>query len=419
MSAVLVLVDLAGWCAALVLIALAVRHLALAMRHGPVAAALLAAPPEPIEGADLPDILVQLPVFNEARSVTDALAAAAALDWPNARMTIQLLDDSTDETSLIAGAEILRLQARGFTVEHVRRGRRDGYKAGALAAGLERSDAEFVAILDADHRASPDWLRRAVGVLVGDPAAAFVQFRFEFANRDANTMTRVQQMTVDSHFVVEQAGRMAAGEPFQFNGTAGVWRRAAIEDAGGWSSDTLAEDLDLSLRAYLRGWRSRLVLAGPVRCEAPADLRSWRVQQQRWSRGFVQVAVKMLPRVWRAPLPLRAKLAATGLLCLQAALPSALVAAAALAADIALRGGIGNGHVAIMMGAATACAGTAVAITWPAHRALRRGGPIRYATTLASLPPLLAYLAAANSAAILRAPFGGGTDFVRTPKAGI
>ena len=411
------LVEAAGALAALVLLALATQHLLLARRAEPDAAPLEAAEPPQPDPADAPKLLVQVPVYNEPASVAGALAAAAALDWPRDRLTIQLLDDSTDDTGTVAGAAIAALAEKGIAIEHLIRSGRDGFKAGALAAGLARSDAAFVAVLDADFRPPRDWLRRAVAALEQDPGAAFVQFRFEFANREQNWMTRVQQLTVDAHFLLEQPGRLALGGPIQFNGTAGMWRRAAIADAGGWSADTLAEDLDLAIRAFARGWRARLVLAPPVLCEAPADAASWRVQQQRWSKGFVQVAVKSLPRIWTAGWPLPARLAATQLVCLQAAFPCLVVAAVAFCLDGTIRG-FGAGHAAILLAAAALTVFFAVLLTWPAHRRLRGGGVFRYAVVLASLPPLFAYLAAANSAAIVAAAFRGRQDFVRTPKSG-
>jgi len=230
-------------------------------------------------------------------------------------------------------------------------------------------------------------------------------------------MTRGQQLSVDAHFLAEQAGRQACGDPFQFNGTGAVWRRAAIEAAGGWSPDTLAEDLDLTFRAYAAGWHGLLLLDLLLACEAPADLAAWRVQQARWSAGFVQVARKALPLVWRSGWPFSRKAGSTLLLGLQLGLPCFLVAVAAFALDAALRG-FGPAHAAILISAGLMVAVSAVAITLPPFRRLRRGGMLRYGATLAMIPALLVIMAAANSAAVLAAPFGRRHVFVRTPKAG-
>jgi cellulose synthase/poly-beta-1,6-N-acetylglucosamine synthase-like glycosyltransferase len=415
LSVLLAFVDALGFAAAAILLVLASHHLHLARR----AANVPPGTPAPAIGkGSEPSVVVQLPVYNELRSVAGALDAAAALDWPRDRLTVQLLDDSDDETSALAAIEVARLRRAGTEIEHVRRSARTGFKAGALAAGLARSRAEFVAMIDADFRPHPSWLRLGIGRLTAEPDAAFVQFRFEFANRNANWMTRAQQLTVDAHFLMEQAGRLAGGGPMQFNGTAGIWRRAAIDAAGGWEADTLAEDLDIAIRAFAAGWTASLVLDPAVEAEAPETLGVWRVQQRRWSRGFGQVAAKALGLVWEPGVPSRLRWGTTLLLGLQLGLPAILVVAAAFLSDGLLRGGFGWGHLSLAAGGILLGTAFAVAITWPAYRRLRRGGLIRYATTLASLPPLYLFLAAVNSIAILTAPLADEQEFVRTPKSG-
>jgi len=415
----LVLVDLAGLIAGLYLAVLLANHLRLAWRaRRPTGWCLAAALPLPVERfGSAPAVLLQIPVFNEGPVLAQALAAALALDWPAQRLTIQLLDDSTDASTAQAQALIAALPPDGPRVEHLRRERREGFKAGALAQGLARSQAPYVAMLDADFRAPPDWLRRAVGVLEASPHAAFVQFRFEFANRDQNLMTRGQQLSVDAHFFSEQAGRAAAREPFQFNGTGGVWRRAAIDAAGGWAADTLAEDLDLALRAFAGGHEARLVLDPPLTCEAPADIAAWRRQQERWSSGFVQVALKVAPLVVAAPWSRLARASTLLLLGLQLALPGFLITVAAFVGDALLRG-FGVGH--LLLAAATALAGGSalLAIAAPPFFRLRRGGPADFLAALVALPGLLIYMALTNSAAVLAAPFRKHRVFVRTPKSG-
>jgi cellulose synthase/poly-beta-1,6-N-acetylglucosamine synthase-like glycosyltransferase len=414
-SVPLAIVDALGLAAAAILLVLGGYHVNLARRARRVP---LAGPIPAIAEGSEPSVLVQIPVYNEPESVTGALAAAGALDWPRERLTIQLLDDSDDETGDLAAIEITRLRRAGTRIEHIRRSARAGFKAGALAAGLARSRAEYVAMIDADFRPHPSWLRLGLGRLMAEPAAAFVQFRFEFTNRAANWMTRAQQLTVDAHFLTEQAGRLAGGGPMQFNGTAGIWRRSAIDAAGGWETDTLAEDLDITVRAFTGGWTASLVLDPPVEAEAPATLGVWRVQQRRWSRGFGQVAAKALRRAWRPGVPSGLKWGTTFLLGLQLGLPAMLVAGAALMIDGLLRGGFAWAHLALAAGGFLTGTAFAIAITWPAHRRLRRGSFIGYATTLASLPPLYLFLAAVNSAAILTSPLASGQEFVRTPKSG-
>ncbi|WP_181161218.1 glycosyltransferase family 2 protein [Labrys okinawensis] len=407
----LLVIDAIGLVAGLFLVVLLGQHLRLAWR-----ARRYRTPPMRQHAEPVP-ILLQIPLYNEAGSVEGALASALALDWPADRLTIQLLDDSTDETAALAAAAIARLPPGGPAVQQVRRPSRDGFKAGALAEGMRRCDAPLIAILDADFRAPSDWLRQAAAVLAADRRAAFVQFRFEFGNRDQNWMTSGQQFSVDTHFLAEQAGRQAGGDMFQFNGTGAVWRRAAIEAAGGWSADTLAEDLDLTLRTYAAGWHGQLVLEAPLSCEAPADLASWRVQQARWSTGFVQVARKGLPLVWGSKWTLGAKFGTSLLLGLQLGLPCLVLAAGAFVLDGLLRG-FGSGHALLAAAAALYAATSAILITLPPFLRLRRGGIFRYGATLIAIPVLLIFLALANSVGVIAAPFAGRHDFVRTPKRG-
>lgn len=292
----------------------------------PVPAAL---PPD----EDLPSVLVQLPVYNEAALVERALAAIAALDWPRDRLTIQVLDDSTDDSLATSRHAVASLGLRGWRVSLHHRQVRTGFKAGALAAGLAQCDAPFVAVFDADFTPPPDFLRRTVGVLLADPDIGHVQARWLHTNRYASLLTRAQARLLDGHFHVEQGVRHRLGLPVPFNGTCGVWRRAAIDGAGGWSGDTLTEDLDLSLRARLAGWRSAFLPGLGVPGELPATPHAWRAQQFRWTKGFVECLRKLTPRIWASrQLPLWQKLLITlqlaqplsflvGSACVLAALP--------------------------------------------------------------------------------------------------
>jgi cellulose synthase/poly-beta-1,6-N-acetylglucosamine synthase-like glycosyltransferase len=409
MTAALLLADGLAGLGALILAVLAANHLRLLAAGRRLWPRLLAEPPAPApSGAE---ILVQIPVYNEPAAVAGAVASAAALDWPRDRLTVQILDDSDDGSSLLASAAAEAAERRGVAVDHCRRGTRAGFKAGALAAGLERSAAPYVALLDADFRPAPDFLRHAVAAIETDPAIGFVQLRFEVANRRQSALTRGQALLADAHFLVEQAGRAATGEWLQFNGTAGLWRRAAIEDAGGWRGDTLAEDLDLALRAQARGWRAALLLCPPVPCEAPAEAAAWRVQQARWSTGFVEVATRLLPRL-AAEKPSVALM-----LGLQAALPAVLAVILGLGADLALRGP-SPAHAAVAAGAAAAGLAVLVAVTLPPFRALGRGSLADYGRDLLALPLMLVGLAVAHGGTVLAAPLARPRVFVRTPKAG-
>jgi len=265
-----------------------------------------AAPSAPEEW---PRVTVQLPLFNEMFVAQRLIRAVVALDYPADRLEIQVLDDSTDETSDLVAAEVDRLRERGVRITHLHRTDRTGFKAGALAAGLERAQGELVAVFDADFVPGADFLLRTVPYF-GDPAVGMVQACWEHLNREYSLLTRVQAMLLDAHFLIEHAARSASGRFFNFNGTAGVWRKAAIVDAGGWQHDTLTEDLDLSYRAQLAGWRFLFLPHLKVPAELPVDVHAFKRQQFRWAKGSVQTARKLLARVVCEPLPLATRVEA-------------------------------------------------------------------------------------------------------------
>lgn len=244
-----------------------------------------------------PSVLVQLPMYNEAFVAERAIRAAAHLRYVPGRLRIQVLDDSTDETINVVNRVVAELSAEGRPVEVERRSDRVGFKAGALAHGLAVTDSDLVAIFDADFVPEPDFLERIVPILDADPGLGLVQARWAHLNRDASMLTRAQGIFLDGHFAVEHAGRDRAGLLFNFNGTAGVWRRAAIEQAGGWRADTITEDLDLSYRAQLAGWRFRYEHDVVAPAELPESWTAFRSQQARWVRGSVETARLLLPTV--------------------------------------------------------------------------------------------------------------------------
>lgn len=268
-----------------------------------------------LEDDELPLVTVQLPVYNELYVARRVIDAVAEFDYPAEKLQIQVLDDSTDETSLIVADAVRDVAARGLTIEHIQRIDRVGFKAGALAAGLETATGEYVAVFDADFVPPVDYLRRALPCfdLEHDPEqnVAFVQARWGHVNREYSWLTKLQALAIDGHFLVEQAARGEAGYWFNFNGTAGIWRVAAIADAGGWKADTLTEDLDLSYRAHLRGWRAQFVEDLVVPGEVPAQLTGYRRQQHRWARGSIECAFRLLPSVWRTKEPFMVKVQAT------------------------------------------------------------------------------------------------------------
>lgn len=244
--------------------------------------------------AEWPHVTVQLPIFNEPYVAQRIVMAAAGLDYPRERLHIQVLDDSTDHTATLLSALVQRLQReQGLDITYHHRSERQGYKAGALAAGLAATTSEFIAVFDADFIPQPDWLRRTVPVMLAHPELAFVQTRWAHLNRHQNLLTAAQALALDGHFVVEQQARSAAGLCQNFNGSGGLWRRAAILDAGGWSADTVTEDLDLSYRAQLKGWRGAYLNDIEAPAELPALLAHYRRQQRRWAQGATQTLRKL------------------------------------------------------------------------------------------------------------------------------
>jgi cellulose synthase/poly-beta-1,6-N-acetylglucosamine synthase-like glycosyltransferase len=374
-------------------------------------------PPAKLPDAELPDVLVQIPVFNEPEMVADALTTAAALDWPKDKLHIQLLDDSTDDTPAIADAVVQRLRAEGFDIAHIRREDRSGFKAGALGVGLTLSDAPFIAMLDVDFRPPSNWLRATVPYLVGDPKAAFLQCRCEFSNYKTNWLTRAQGMLLDSHFVVEQATRYRAHWLFQFNGTGGLWRRAAIASAGGWSAESLCEDLDLTIRAGLAGWHGIFLMEPVVPGLVPERVRHWRVQQRRWSNGFVQVARKLMGPIWGASQwPWTRKLSATALIMIQAFYPCAAIGLISLIFCLILSGLNPLAYLPLFGIAFVVLVLVAVGMTLVPYMILRRGTFPQYVKTVASLPPLMTFVSVSNAPSILKTLFGRREHFKRTPK---
>ena len=264
-------------------------------------------PPPPLD--PLPAVTVQLPVYNERYVVERLIRAACALDYPADRLEIQVLDDSADDTQRLAADTVETMRRLGHDVVHLRRGGREGFKAGALAYGLARAKGDLIAVFDADFVPPPSFLLDLVHHF-GDPRVGMVQARWGHLNREYSVLTRIQSIYLDGHFVIEHAARHRAGCFFNFNGTAGVWRRACIESAGGWQSDTLTEDLDLSYRAQLKGWEFVFLPDVTAPAELPADNDAFKTQQHRWTLGSIQSGRKILPRLLRARLPLKVKVEA-------------------------------------------------------------------------------------------------------------
>ncbi|MDZ4787860.1 MAG: glycosyltransferase family 2 protein [Blastochloris sp.] len=259
---------------------------------------------------ELPTVTVQLPIFNELYVVERLIRSVVELDYPKHLLEIQVLDDSTDETKELAQRVIKEYQALGFQVEHLHRVDRQGFKAGALQAGMKKAKGEFILIFDADFLPPPSIIEQTLHYFT-DPNVGMIQTRWGHINRSSNFLTKVQALLLDGHLMIEQTARNRSGRFFNFNGTAGIWRKTCIEDAGGWQHDTLTEDLDLSYRAQIKGWRFIFVPDVITPAELPMEMNAFKAQQHRWAKGAIQTCKKILPRVWESSLPLKIKLEAT------------------------------------------------------------------------------------------------------------
>ncbi|MDD5262233.1 MAG: glycosyltransferase [Methylacidiphilales bacterium] len=258
---------------------------------------------------ELPVVTIQLPVYNEIYVVERLIRSVAAIGYPQEKLEIQVLDDSTDDTSDVIHKLVEELSQRGFDIKHLHRSNRFGFKAGALQNGLQTARGEFIAIFDADFIPPENILRDTIQYF-SDPQVGMIQTRWGHINRGYNLLTRVQALLLDGHLLIEQTARNRSGRFFNFNGTAGVWRKTSIVDAGGWQHDTLTEDLDLSYRAQLKGWKFIFVPDVVTPAELPVDMNSFKAQQHRWAKGAIQTCRKLLPEICRSKLPFKTKLEA-------------------------------------------------------------------------------------------------------------
>ncbi len=369
------------------------------------------------ERHELPFVTVQLPLYNEATVVERLLEAVAKIDYPRDRFEIQVLDDSNDETRHLASRKVKELQRSGLDIEYIRRPNREGYKAGALEYGLRTAKGEFIAMFDADFIPQENFLTAIMGHFT-DPKIAMVQTRWAHINRDESLLTKVQALLLDGHHLVENQARCGSGLLFNFAGTGGVWRRAAIDDAGGWQHDTLTEDLDLSYRAQLKGWRFiyRPDIATPA--ELPHEISAFRAQQYRWARGTVQTARKLLKRLLTSDLTFAQKSEAFFHLTPHAAYPammalSVLILPAVLLVPVSNAGTLFLIDLPLCTGATGSIAGFFIL----AERAQGRSAW----SAIRRLPSVIA-MGAGLSPLVTKAAWEGlrsmSGEFVRTPKRG-
>ncbi|HZS36359.1 MAG TPA: cellulose synthase family protein [Polyangia bacterium] len=376
--------------------------------------------PEPrLLFTELPIVTVQLPLFNEMYVAARLLDAVALIDYPRDRFEVQVLDDSTDETQAICRAKIAEIAATGIDIKYIHRTDRTGFKAGALANGLKVSRGEFVLVFDADFVPPADILERTIHYFADDKVG-MVQVRWDHVNRDYSRLTELQAMMLDGHFVIEHTARYRSGRFFNFNGTAGMWRRSAIEDAGGWSHDTLTEDMDLSYRAQLRGWQFIYLKDVVSPAELPVEMNAFKSQQFRWAKGSIQVAKKLLPAIWRSKVPFNVKLEAFFHLTNNFAYPLLLLLSMLLLPNLLLR--TRHGWREVLMIDLPLFFGTTLSIASfyiTSQREIQRD----WRKTLKRLPLMMSLgigLCINQTRAVIEALFVPNSgEFVRTPKHGV
>lgn len=375
--------------------------------------------PQPLrQFEELPLVTVQLPIFNELYVVERLLKSVAALEYPKDKLQVQVLDDSTDETTEIAAKLVTELKSGGLDIELIHRTDRTGFKAGALENGLKSCKGEYILILDADFVPAPDMLQKTIHYFTDDKIG-MIQTRWGHLNRTYSLLTRVQAMFLDGHLLLEQTARSRSGRFFNFNGTAGLWRRTCIADAGGWQHDTLTEDLDLSYRAQLKGWRFVFLADLVTPAELPVDMNGFKSQQHRWTKGSIQTCKKLLPSVWKSNLPLLIKLEATAHLTSNYAYLLLFLLCALMHPSAG--GGVYSPWRMFLIDIPIYLSASFPAIVFYlcAQRALY---PRSWFKEVLYMPMVIALgvgLAINNARAVLEAIFGHQSEFTRTPKYGI
>jgi len=373
-------------------------------------------PPLPDDPQTWPVVTVQLPLYNEMYVAERLIDAVCRLDYPAGRLEIQVLDDSTDETTEIVVRAVAAWREQGVDIHHLHRTDRTGFKAGALEAGLAQARGEFLAIFDADFVPSADFLLRSVPYFLADPKLGLVQGRWDHINRAYSLLTRVEAILLDGHFMIEHSARNRSGRFFNFNGTAGIWRRTAIESSGGWEHDTLTEDLDLSFRAQLQGWRFLYLPKLKVPSELPVDVNGFKSQQYRWAKGAVQTGRKLLGRVWRAPLPLKVKFEALVHLTNNASYPLMVLLSLLIFPAMMLRRGTSVAML-LLVDLPLFLSATASVLTF--YLMSQVAGNEEWSGEIRYLPALMSVgigLSVNNARAVLSGLFQDGGVFHRTPK---
>lgn len=379
-------------------------------------------PAAPSQFAELPVVTVQLPIYNEIHVVERLLKAISEIDYPRDKLEIQVLDDSTDETRSMTETTVAKLRARGYDAIVLRREDRVGFKAGALDYGFQKAKGEFFFILDADFVPPPNILRESIQHFA-DPRVGMIQTRWGHINRSYSWLTRAEAILLDGHLVLEQTARSRTGRFFNFNGTAGLWRKNCIRESGGWQHDTLTEDLDLSYRAQLLGWKFVFLVDIVTPAELPVDLDGFKSQQHRWTKGSIQTCKKMLPRIWRSKLPLFIKIEATAHLTANFAyLLLAFLCVLLHPSSSGASSGAAGGVVRMLLIDLPIFVATTVSAAVFYLCAQKELYPKDWKREIWFFPFVLALgigLSINNARAVLEAVFNRRSDFCRTPKYGI
>jgi cellulose synthase/poly-beta-1,6-N-acetylglucosamine synthase-like glycosyltransferase len=365
---------------------------------------------------ELPQVTVQLPIYNEQFVIDRLIEAVCAMEYPKDKLEIQVLDDSTDETQDVAAGIVARYAALGNPISYIHRTNRHGFKAGALDAGLNIAKGEFVAIFDADFVPPTDWLMKVIHHFA-EPGIGMVQTRWGHMNREYSMLTQIEAILLDGHFIIEHGARVRTGDYFNFNGTAGMWRIKAISDGGGWQHDTLTEDTDLSYRSQLAGWKFKYLPNVECASELPIEMTAFKTQQARWAKGLIQTSIKVLPLIFKSNVPRKIKIEAVYHLTANLSYPLMIVMSALLLPAMICRSYQGWFQMLIFDVPLFTASTASIAVFY--LMAERELFPKTWWKTIFYLPFLMAIgigLTVTNTKAVMEALFGIKSAFVRTPK---
>ncbi len=373
-------------------------------------------PDPPRRFDELPLVTVQLPIFNEQFVIDRLIDAICAMEYPREKLEIQVLDDSTDETQQVAAAIVERYAALGYDIVYIHRTNRQGFKAGALGEALKVAKGEFIAIFDADFVPPPDWLMKVIHHFA-EPGIGMVQTRWGHLNRHYSMLTEIEAILLDGHFVMEHGSRVRTGEYFNFNGTAGMWRRQAIYDGGGWQHDTLTEDTDLSYRAQMAGWRFKYLPHVECPAELPIEMTAFKTQQARWAKGLIQTSLKVLPDLFRAKTTWRNKIEGVYHLTANLSYPLMIIMSALLIPAMICR--FYQGWFQMLTIDFPLLTASSLSIAFFYVMSERELFPKTWKRSFYYMPFVMALgigLTVTNSKAVMEALFGIKSAFVRTPK---